>query len=197
MYTSNRPWLVFTDIGGDGGTPPADPDLGAPDPGDEPGDPAPVKPTETVDYWKRRSRENEAKAKANADAAKRLADLEDRDKTEQQRAADALAAAQKAAADAQAETVRYRAAAEHGITGGDIDLLGGGDQEDVLARAERIGALLAAERELGELKAQKGAPPSHLSRQHWRPGAAPADQNKPESSADLAAAAAARRGRTT
>lgn len=197
MRRSKHPWLVFTDIGGEGGTPPATPVPTDPGPGDEPGDPDPVKPTETVDYWKRRSRENEAKAKANADAAKKLADLEDRDKTEQQRAADALAAAEKAAADARADTVRYRAAAEHGITGDDIDLLGGGGQEDVIARAGRIGALLAAERELAGLKAQKGAPPSHLSRQQWRPGAAPADENKPESSADRAAAAAARRGRTT
>lgn len=63
------------------------------DPGEQNGDPAPAtgdpdpaepleqpkptpKPTETVDFWKGKAREQEKRAKENADAAKRLAELE-------------------------------------------------------------------------------------------------------------------------
>lgn len=54
-----------------------------PAPAEQPAEP---KPTETVDYWKQRARQNESQAKANADAAKRLKEIEDRDLSELQRA---------------------------------------------------------------------------------------------------------------
>lgn len=49
------------------------------------------KPTETVEFWKQKAREQEKRAKDNADAAKRLAELEDAQKTAEQKAADKLA----------------------------------------------------------------------------------------------------------
>src|SRR5438270_6909774 len=70
-----------------------------------------------VDYraeaekWKALSRQNEAQAKANASAAKRLADLEEAQKTEAQKLADAKVAAEKAAVDAQTELARYKVSA--------------------------------------------------------------------------------------
>ncbi|MFE3060590.1 hypothetical protein [Nocardia sp. NPDC059239] len=52
------------------------------------------KPTETVDFWKSKSRDWEKRAKDNAGAAKELADIKDAQKTEAERAADKLTAAQ-------------------------------------------------------------------------------------------------------
>ena len=52
------------------------------------------KPTETVDFWKQKAREQEKRAKENADAAKRLAEIEDAQKTETEKAADRIAKAE-------------------------------------------------------------------------------------------------------
>lgn len=49
--------------------------------------PAP-KPTETVEFWKQKAREQEKRAKENAEAAKRLAEIEESQKSEAQRLAD-------------------------------------------------------------------------------------------------------------
>ena len=71
------------------------------------------KPTETVDFWKQKAREQEKRAKENATAAQRLAELEDAQKTAEQKAADKLAeltakeaalAAKEARADVSAAT---------------------------------------------------------------------------------------------
>jgi len=97
------------------------------------------KPSETVDYWKQRSRENERQAKANADAAKRLAEIEEAQKSEAQKTADRLAAAEKDAADARREALRLRVAAKHGIGDEDADLfLTGSDEETLTRQAQRL-----------------------------------------------------------
>ena len=57
------------------------------------------KPTETVDFWKSKAREQEKRAKDNAAAAKRLAELEDASKSEQERAAERVTAAEQRAAE--------------------------------------------------------------------------------------------------
>ena len=44
------------------------------------------KPTETVDFWKAKAREQEKRAKANADAATKLKEIEDRDLSELEKA---------------------------------------------------------------------------------------------------------------
>ena len=46
------------------------------------------KPTETVDFWKQKAREQEKRAKENAAAAKRLAEVEESQKSEAERLAD-------------------------------------------------------------------------------------------------------------
>lgn len=51
------------------------------------------KPSETVDFWKQKAREQEKRAKENADAAKRLTALEDAQKSETEKAADRIAKA--------------------------------------------------------------------------------------------------------
>lgn len=83
-------------------------------------------------------------------------------KTAEQLQAEALAEAERVAANARAEVVTYRAAATYQIGPDDLHVLAGdGSEEAVMARAERLGQLLAAERELAELKARaSGQPPA-------------------------------------
>lgn len=65
--------------------------------------------------WKAEARKWEARAKANSDAAKRLAEIEDANKTELQKAIEARDAAQAAAAQAKAEAARYAVAQSTGV----------------------------------------------------------------------------------
>lgn len=75
--------------------------------------PATPKPTETVEFWREQAKKQEKRAKENATAAQRLAELEDAQKTAEQKAADKLAeltakevalAAKEARADVSAST---------------------------------------------------------------------------------------------
>lgn len=131
-------------------------------------------------------------------AASRLQEIEDANKTEHQRAADELAALKAAAAQSKAEAVRYRVAATNGVAGDDMDLLGVGDEDVLTARAKRIGVLVAAERELEELKkaseeAGKRAPVSGRPVAPGWPGATPVQDGRP-SARDAGLAAARARG---
>jgi membrane protein involved in colicin uptake len=114
-------------------------------------------PTETVpppegeqtktfdaDYVKK-LREEAAKyrteAKANAEAAKRLAEIEEANKTEAQRTADRLAAAEQEAADARREALKFKIASKFQIGDEDADLfLTGSDEESLTRQAERLTA---------------------------------------------------------
>lgn len=62
-------------------------------------------------------------------------------KSEQQRQAEALEAANRARDAAASEALRYRVAAQHGIGTDDLDLLGTGTEEELTTRAQRIVAL--------------------------------------------------------
>jgi hypothetical protein len=135
--------------------------------------------------------------KAKADQLDQLTAAQ---KTAEQRAADDLAKAQKAAADALADAVRYKAAGKAGIDpeSDDFALIGSGDEETVMTRAARLGALLASERELAQLKEQQGSkhvPDSGRPRPVLRPGATPVDATGRPGSIDAAREAALRRGR--
>lgn len=143
-----------------------------------------AKPTETVDFWKQKAREQEARAKSNADAAKRLQEIEDAQKTEAQRLADRQAAIERERDEARAEGLRYKAAAKHGVGEDYFDLLGSGDAETIESRAERVGSLvktnadLTAENtqlkaELDALRQGKPAPASARPIETLRPGATP------------------------
>lgn len=54
-------------------------------------------PTETVEFWKSKAREQEKRAKENAAAAKRVKEIEDASKSEQERAAERASAAEQRA----------------------------------------------------------------------------------------------------
>lgn len=85
--------------------------------------PEPVrKPTETVDFWKEKAREQEKRAKENADAAKRLAEIEAASKTAEEKAAERLAEAERRAADLEAKATIAEIAASTSIP---ADILAG------------------------------------------------------------------------
>ena len=197
----HRPWLMFADD-------PSSEGGGGSDTGEQQQDNG-GKPERTFtqdDLDKAvRDRLNREKAKyADYGDLKAKADQYDEltaaQKTAEQRAADDLAKAQKAAADALAEAVRYKAAGKAGIDpeSDDFALIGSGDEETVMARAARLGALLASERELSQLKEQQGrtqVPDSGRPRPVLRPGATPVEATGRPGSIDAAREAALRRGR--
>jgi hypothetical protein len=112
------------------------------------------KPTETVDFWKQKAREQEARAKSNADKAQAHDAYVESQKTEAQRLSDATQKAQREADEARAEATRYRVAATHGVSPDYFDLLGTGDEATITARAERLASLLSSTGEKEQLKAE-------------------------------------------
>jgi pyruvate/2-oxoglutarate dehydrogenase complex dihydrolipoamide acyltransferase (E2) component len=109
-----------------------------------PTDAAPVETPDTseVEKWKALARKNEQRAKENADKAKRLDELEEANKSEQQKLADAAELARKEAAETAVELAKLRAAVKHGLTDDDLELLGTGTPDEIEARAERLAARL-------------------------------------------------------
>lgn len=102
------------------------PDTGEPDYKDE------------VAKWRAMSRKHEAQAKTNSDAAKRLAELEDANKSETQKLADKVSAAEKRTADAEAKATRYEVASELGVQAKHLKYLSGTTREDIEASAKGI-----------------------------------------------------------
>jgi hypothetical protein len=90
-----------------------------------------AKPTETVEFWKAKAREQEKRAKDNADAAKRLGEIEESQKTEQQKLTDRLAAAETRAAAAERSALTSRVASEKGVPASALQ----GDDEAALIKA--------------------------------------------------------------
>lgn len=145
--------------------------------GDEP------KPSETLDYWKKRSRENERRAKANAKDAEELQKLRDAQKTEEQKQQDAQLKQQQETENLRLENLRLRAAGTFSVTGADpegveyADLISGTDEDSVNQSAQAIGRLVAAARERDELKQQlegkNGTPVTGRPHANLRPGSLP------------------------
>ncbi len=90
-------------------------------------------------------------------------------KTETQRLQEAATSAQQALANAQADAVRYKVAATHGIPAEHFDLLGTGTEEEITAKAAKISGLLAAQAAPAAVAAPTTRPVTQL-----RPGATPA-----------------------
>lgn len=110
------------------------------------------KPTETVDFWKSKAREQEKRAKENATAAKELAAIKDADKTELQRERDAREAAQREAADLRAarevDDWKAQVSKKSGIP---ADVLRGSTLEDLEDHAASLKALLPEPRTPGHV----------------------------------------------
>ena len=112
--------------------------------------------------WKAEARKWEQRAKENKGAADELAQIRDAQKSDAERAAEALATAQAEAESARAELLRYRVAAQHGITDADdITLFLTGTDEDTLTKQ----ATRLAERAVTESRPRSPRPDPNQGRQ--------------------------------
>lgn len=125
--------------------------------------PAPEPTTFDADYVKK-LREEAAKyrteAKTNADAAAKLAKLEEDQKSETQKLADAATAAKAEAEAAKADALRWRVAAKHGISDDDAELfLTGTDEATLTKQAERLTERVVAKTKNGNRAPTEGRTP--------------------------------------
>jgi hypothetical protein len=84
--------------------------------------------------WKAKAREWERRAKENKDAAARLAAIEEANKTEAQKQADRLSAAEADAVAARREALCYRVATEYHLTPDDAAALQHVTDEDAMRK---------------------------------------------------------------
>ena len=97
-----------------------------------------TKPTETVEFWKQKAREQEKRAKDNASAAQRLQEFEDRDKSEAQKLAERAETAEKRATELETRAMRLEIAAEKGLTPAQAKRLVGATREELEADAAEL-----------------------------------------------------------
>lgn len=113
------------------------------------------KPTETVEFWKSKAREQEKRAKENATAAKRLAELEEAQKSEIQKAIERAEAAEGTLATLQA--AQQISDWKSDITklpkyeGVSPDVLRGTTYEEIEEHAAQLKALLPEPRKPGHV----------------------------------------------
>jgi hypothetical protein len=99
-------------------------------------------------------------AKANADAAKRLAEIEEANKSEIEKANDAKTEAEQRAARAESEALRWKVAAKHGISDEDAELfLTGTDEETLTKQAKRLADRVADRKKTGNVVPKEGTTP--------------------------------------
>jgi hypothetical protein len=95
-------------------------------------------PAAEVEKWKSLARKHEQQAKANADAAKRLAELEDQGKSEAEKLTTRLTEAEKRVASAEARALRLEVAASKGLSAAQAKRLVGTTKEELEADADEI-----------------------------------------------------------
>lgn len=88
--------------------------------------------------WKELSKKNEQRAKANADAAARLAEIEEAQKSAEQKAEEARLAAETRAQDAEVKAMRLEVALDKGIPGHLRGYVQGTTQEEIEASADKV-----------------------------------------------------------
>lgn len=130
-YTHPRPWLstVVDGAADTGGTSDTDSKADQDTAGDQTG-------TDDVAKWKALARKHEAQAKSNADAAKRLAEIEDANKSEVEKATQRVADAEARAKAAETRALRLQVAAEKGLTVKQAGRLAGETLEELQADAD-------------------------------------------------------------
>lgn len=139
---------------------------------------ADMAPEQQAAYWRHHAQKHEKRAKQYGqytpdqvkEMASRLAEIEDSQKTEQQRLQEQATAAERRAAQLQAANARLLAAATFGIPAELIDLLGEGDEEQISERARLLAEKLTA----AAPTPQTAAPVNSRPVESLKPGAAPA-----------------------
>jgi predicted phage tail protein len=123
--------------------------------------------TETVDFWKQKAREQEKRAKDNATAAKRLAEIEDAQKTEAEKTADRVAKADAEVASVPAkvaDALKTHLVALHKIESEDAELFLTASEPDLLLK--QVGRLLARSDEQSAAQRKNG---NHVPREGNNP----------------------------
>ncbi|WP_156749430.1 helicase [Mycobacterium sp. E1747] len=129
-----------------------EPDTGDAAPEGDASEQPPKKPTETVEFWKSKAREQEKRAKENAAAAKELADLKESQKTELQKAIERADAAEGAlGALKAAEQIREWKSATAKKFGVPADALRGVDLDEIEEHAATLKSLLPEPRKPGHV----------------------------------------------
>lgn len=134
-----------------------------------------------AEKWKALSRKHEQQAKANADAARRLKDAEDADKTEVQKLTELAAQHEKAAGESRSELMRLRVAMRKGLTEAQAKRLIGATEEELEADADE---LLAS---FGASNAADGGGMPTRPKERLRSGAAPDEEPEETDPRKLAA----------
>ena len=96
--------------------------------------------------WKREARKWEQRAKeaqAFKDAADKWREYEQSQKSEHEKLAEKLTAAERAASEATARLTRYEVAAQKGIPAEALDLLSGSTREELESAADKLLSLIA------------------------------------------------------
>lgn len=117
----------------------------------QPTEPATEAPATPEVDWKAKAREWERRAKENKAAADKLAELEESQKTEQQKLAERLADAERKAAEAELKAARAEVAREKGVP---AELLVGSTAEELADYADKLLTFR------GEAPKKPAAPPS-------------------------------------
>src|SRR5687768_1731655 len=110
-----------------------------------------------VDKLRKEAAKYRTEAKANADAAKRLAEYEDAQKSEAQKAADRIAQLEQETTAAKRDALRFKVASKFGIGDEDADLfLTGSDEETLTKQAERLAARTDERKKTGNQVPREG-----------------------------------------
>jgi len=99
--------------------------------------------TSEIEKWKALSRKNEERAKANAEKARLYDEIEEKSKTELQKALDAKTTAEQRAAELEVQALRLKIGAAKNV---DPELLVGTTAEEIEASADRLLAWKGPER---------------------------------------------------
>jgi cell division septum initiation protein DivIVA len=137
------------------------------------------------DKWKALSRKHETAAKTNSAAAKKLQELEDKDKSESDRLTDRVTIAEKKAADAEREAARLRVGLRKGLTETQAKRLVGETEEELEADAKEL--LASFQPPANDEGKGKGDMPSGRPKERVRSGAAPNEEPDETDPAKLAA----------
>jgi hypothetical protein len=129
-------------------------------------------------YWRHHAQKHEKRVKGFGQytpdqvktMATRLAEIEDAQKTEQQRLQERATTAEQRAAQLESANARLLAATRHGIPADLIDLLGDGSEEQIEQRAVLLAEKLAA----AVPTPTPTPPPTSRPVESLKPGAAPA-----------------------
>jgi len=114
------------------------------------------KPTETVDFWKQKAREQEKRAKENATAAQRLAELEAANLSELEKAQKTANDALARLAEFEQTTLRQKVAISKGLPAELVDRLRGATEDELSTDADALLALVAAPKKQGNHVPREG-----------------------------------------